>query len=76
MSEIFEIVRALNRRDGVTILLAEQNATLALRYADRGYVLENGRVAIEGTAAALVARDDIQHYYLGTRPQLAGPPGA
>ncbi len=65
--EIFEIVRALNRREGVTILLAEQNATLALRYADHGYVLENGRVVIDGPARALAQRPDIQHFYLGQR---------
>ena len=49
----------------MTVLLAEQNATLALRYADQGYVLENGRVAISGTARELAARPDIQHFYLG-----------
>jgi branched-chain amino acid transport system ATP-binding protein len=54
-----------HRREGLTVLLAEQNATLALRYADQGYVLENGRVAIDGPAAALAQRSDIQHFYLG-----------
>ena len=65
VAEIFEIARALNRQEGVTILLAEQNATLALRYADRGYVLENGRVAAAGPARELAERPDIQHFYLG-----------
>ena len=72
--EIFEILRALNRQEGVTILLAEQNATLALRYADHGYVLENGRVVIDGPAATLAERSDIQHFYLGRRTPT--PPAA
>jgi branched-chain amino acid transport system ATP-binding protein len=63
--EIFEIVQALNRREGLTVLLAEQNATLALRYAHHGYVLENGRVVIDGPAELLARRPDIQHFYLG-----------
>ena len=63
--EIFDIVQALHRREGLTVLLAEQNATLALRYADQGYVLENGRVVIDGPAAALAQRSDIQQFYLG-----------
>jgi branched-chain amino acid transport system ATP-binding protein len=78
VAEIFEIVRALNQREGLTVLLAEQNATLALRYADRGYVLENGRVAIRGTARELSARPDIQHFYLGVgvggRQRFGAPP--
>jgi branched-chain amino acid transport system ATP-binding protein len=63
--EIFEIVQTLNRREGLTVLLAEQNATLALRYAHHGYLLENGRVVIDGPAAVLSQRADIQHFYLG-----------
>ena len=55
----------LSQRECLTILLAEQNATLALRYADRGYVRENGRVAASGPARELAARPDIQHFYLG-----------
>lgn len=65
VEEIFEIVRRLNRQEGVTFLLAEQNATLALRYADRGYLLDNGRVAASGTASALAARPDVREFYLG-----------
>jgi branched-chain amino acid transport system ATP-binding protein len=64
-AEIFEIVRALNRDEGVSFLIAEQNARLALAHADHGYVLENGRVAASGTAAELRARDDVQELYLG-----------
>jgi branched-chain amino acid transport system ATP-binding protein len=65
VQEIFEIVKACNRDDGVSFLLAEQNAVMALRYADYGYVLETGRVVSEGTAAELAARDDVQRFYLG-----------
>ena len=65
VAEIFEIIRELNRDEGVSLLLAEQNAVMALRYAEYGYILENGRVASEGSAAELQARDDIQQFYLG-----------
>lgn len=65
VEEIFEIVRGLNRDSGVSFLLAEQNANLALRYADHAYVLETGRVVASGPAAELIARDDIKDIYLG-----------
>ena len=65
VEEIFGIIRQLNKDDGVSFLLAEQNANLVLRFADYGYVLENGRVAISGTAAELTARDDVKEFYLG-----------
>lgn len=65
VQEIFEIVRGLNRDSGVSFLLAEQNANLALRYADHAYVLETGRVVASGPAAELIARDDIKDIYLG-----------
>jgi branched-chain amino acid transport system ATP-binding protein len=65
VDEIFAIIRELNRKDGVSFLLAEQNATMALRYADHGYILENGRVVAEGTAQSLSARDDVKQFYLG-----------
>jgi len=65
VQEIFEIVAELNRSDGVSILLAEQNARLALRYAQHAYVLENGRVAASGSARELLARQDVQNFYLG-----------
>lgn len=65
VSDIFDAVRALNQQDGVTFLLAEQNATQALRIADHGHVLENGRVLSHGTSPALMARDDIKRFYLG-----------
>jgi branched-chain amino acid transport system ATP-binding protein len=65
VEEIFRDLRALNRESGVSFLLAEQNVRVALRHADLGYVLENGRVVASGTAAALSARDDVQQFYLG-----------
>lgn len=67
VEEIFEIIHQLNRDEGVSFLLAEQNAHLALRYANHGYVLENGRVAVSGTAAELRAREDVAEFYLGAR---------
>ena len=65
VEEIFEIIRKLNVESGVSFLLAEQNANLVLRYADHGFVLENGRVAASGTARDLVARGDVSEFYLG-----------
>ena len=65
VAEIFEIIRRLNREAGVTFLLAEQNATLALKYAHHAYVLENGRVALSGTAAELAGRNDVHEFYFG-----------
>jgi len=65
VEEIFEIVRTLNREQGVSFLLAEQNATVALRYADHAYILENGAVASSGPAAELAAREDVKSFYLG-----------
>ena len=72
VEEIFEIVRGLNQREGVSVLLAEQNATLALEYADYGYIVETGRIAGEGTARDLLARDDVRASYLGSR-ETTGP---
>ena len=65
VEEIFEIVRRLNRDAGVSFLLAEQNTNIALRYADFGYILENGRVVMDGDAAALRANEDVKEFYLG-----------
>jgi branched-chain amino acid transport system ATP-binding protein len=65
VEEIFEIVRRLNGDAGVSFLLAEQNTNIALRYADYGYILENGRVVMDGDAAALRANDDVKEFYLG-----------
>ncbi|HEY5208549.1 MAG TPA: ABC transporter ATP-binding protein [Stellaceae bacterium] len=63
--EIFEIVRGLNRRDGVSFLLAEQNAHLALQYATHGYILETGRVVMDGDAKSLSENADVKEFYLG-----------
>jgi branched-chain amino acid transport system ATP-binding protein len=63
--EIFDIVRTLNQTQGVSFLLAEQNANLALAYATHGYVLETGRVVMDGSAASLRENDDVQEFYLG-----------
>ncbi|MFS0756033.1 ABC transporter ATP-binding protein [Noviherbaspirillum sp. 1P10PC] len=65
VEEIFEIVKDLNRKENVSFLLAEQNTTVALRYADFGYILENGRVVMEGEATALAANEDVKEFYLG-----------
>ncbi|MGC4068300.1 MAG: hypothetical protein QM784_27350 [Polyangiaceae bacterium] len=59
-------MRRLNRESGVSFLIAEQNARVALQYADVGYVLENGAVTVHGAAKELRARDDIQSLYLGS----------
>ncbi|NLJ52111.1 MAG: ABC transporter ATP-binding protein [Alcaligenaceae bacterium] len=63
--EIFEIVRDLNTREGVSFLLAEQNTNVALRYSDYGYILESGRVMLDGTAEELLNNDDVKEFYLG-----------
>lgn len=65
MEEIFEIVSMLNREQGVSFLLAEQNTTLALRYASHGYILESGRVVMDGSAESLLGNDDVRQFYLG-----------
>lgn len=65
VEEIFEIVRDLNQRERVSFLLAEQNTMVALRYADYGYILENGRVVMDGEAAALRENEDVKEFYLG-----------
>ncbi len=63
--EIFEIVARLNEQEGVTFLLAEQNTTIALRFAKYGYVLETGRVVMDGEASALAENEDVKEFYLG-----------
>ncbi|PYB70283.1 ABC transporter ATP-binding protein [Rhizobium wuzhouense] len=65
VQEIFEIIRSLNTESGVSFLIAEQNANLALRYAHHAYILETGRVALSGTAEELSTRDDVHDFYLG-----------
>ncbi|MES2538439.1 MAG: ABC transporter ATP-binding protein [Pseudomonadota bacterium] len=65
VEEIFEIVRDLNTKENVSFLLAEQNTTIALRYSDFGYILENGRVVMEGDASELASNEDVKEFYLG-----------
>ncbi len=65
VSEIFEIVRAINRNEGTSILLVEQNALVALDLASFGYVLENGRIVLEGSSAQLRDNEDIKEFYFG-----------
>src|SRR3990172_11135257 len=65
--DIFAVLRAINK-DGVTLLLAEQNARMALELADRAYVLEQGRVAGEGTGGEMLASDHVRRAYLGYAP--------
>ncbi|HET9338196.1 MAG TPA: ABC transporter ATP-binding protein [Casimicrobiaceae bacterium] len=65
VEEIFEIVCDLNRKERVSFLLAEQNTMVALRYANYGYILENGRVVMDGAAADLASNEDVKEFYLG-----------
>ena len=65
VEEIFEIVRDLNRKERVSFLLAEQNTMVALRYANYGYILENGRVVMDGPAESLSQNEDVKEFYLG-----------
>jgi branched-chain amino acid transport system ATP-binding protein len=65
VAEIFEIVGRLNRELGTTILIVEQNARLALGLADHGYIMENGRIVLDGPAGELLSNPDVQEFYLG-----------
>jgi branched-chain amino acid transport system ATP-binding protein len=66
VEEIFEIVKDLNDKEGVSFLLAEQNTFMALKFARYGYILENGRVVMDGDAKALAENEDVKEFYLGT----------
>ncbi len=65
VEEIFEIVRRLNEQEGVSFLLAEQNTRMALKLASHGYILENGRVVLDGAAETLRENEDVKEFYLG-----------
>jgi branched-chain amino acid transport system ATP-binding protein len=65
VAEIFEIVSRLNREQKVAVLLAEQNATVALKYAQHGYVMETGRIVLDGDAKTISDNEDIKEFYLG-----------
>jgi len=67
VKEIFEIIVRINREQGVTVLLVEQNANMALHIADYGYVLEVGRIVMEDTCARLLEKEDIKEFYLGMK---------
>ena len=69
VEEIFEIVKGLNEQEGVSFLLAEQNTNVALRYATYGYILESGRVVMDGPAAELRENPDVKEFYLGMSEQ-------
>ncbi len=65
VQQIFEIIRQINEENGTTIFLVEQNANQALKVADRGYVMENGRITLADSADSLLANDDVKNAYLG-----------
>ena len=65
VKQIFEIVAEINKKEGVTILLAEQNTNVALQYAEYAYILENGRVVMEGSAESMRDNEDVKEFYLG-----------
>ena len=65
VKQIFEIVAEINKKEGVTILLAEQNTNVALKYAEYAYILENGRVVMEGSAESMRDNEDVKEFYLG-----------
>ena len=65
VQEIFSIIKRLNKEQGVTILLVEQNANVALKTADYGYVLEIGRIVMDDSAERLLASEDVKEFYLG-----------
>ena len=66
VQEVFEIVKDLNQKERTTFLLAEQNTNMALKYADYGYILESGRVVMDGVASDLRNNEDVREFYLGT----------
>ena len=65
VEEIFTIVKNLNEKEGVSFLLAEQNTNVALRFAHQGYIMESGRIVMEGPAAELRENPDVKEFYLG-----------
>ena len=65
VEEIFDIVKNLNEKEGVSFLLAEQNTNMALKYSDYGYIMESGRVVMDGAASDLANNEDVKEFYLG-----------
>ena len=70
VKEIFAIIKRVNQEEGTTMLLVEQNAQIALQTADFGYVLEVGRIVLEGETALLLKKDDIREFYLGMKADV------
>jgi branched-chain amino acid transport system ATP-binding protein len=71
VKDIFDIIVRINRERGVTILLVEQNANMALKVGDYGYVLEVGRIVMADTCARLMEKEDIKEFYLGIKQESA-----
>jgi len=69
VQDIFGIIRRLNKEQQMTMLLVEQNANMALKNGDYGYVLENGRIVMEDTCSNLMASDDIKEFYMGIKDE-------
>ena len=65
VEEVFNIVRDLNGKEKVTFLVAEQNTNMALKYSDYGYIMESGRIVMDGTASDLASNEDVKEFYLG-----------
>ena len=65
VAEVFNIVQDLNQRKTVTFLLAEQNTNMALKYSDYGYIMESGRIVMDGAAQDLATNEDVKEFYLG-----------
>jgi branched-chain amino acid transport system ATP-binding protein len=65
VKEVFGIIRRLNKELGISILLVEQNANMALKAADYGYIMENGKIVLDGSSAALAENEDVKEFYLG-----------
>ena len=65
VEEVFEIIKDLNQKEGVTFLVAEQNTNMALQYADYGYIMESGRIVMDGAAAELRNNEDVKEFYVG-----------
>ena len=68
VAEILRIVKDLSTKEGVSFLLAEQNTNVALKYADYGYILESGRVVMNGEAKELASNEDVKEFYSGVSP--------
>jgi branched-chain amino acid transport system ATP-binding protein len=62
---IFEIVKTINQKEGVSFLVAEQNTNMALKYATYGYIMETGRIVMDGPARELAENEDVKEFYLG-----------